>query len=168
MNTALAYASGIHRAHNCLYDGQPYSVHLEHVWDIANQYAYLCQIPGEEQPHVFAAAACHDLIEDTTTSYNDLVKEIGVKAADIVYNVSNELGKNRQERALKTYPKIASCSLSTFVKLCDRLANIRYSSRSGSSMFEKYKKEHRQFKEQLEKQEHFKLWLEIEKELTRK
>ena len=36
-----------------------------------------------------------------------------------------------------------------FVKICDRLANIKYSKDKGSSMFYKYKKEYTDFHKQL-------------------
>jgi hypothetical protein len=43
----------------------------------------------------------HDTIEDTRTSYNDAANHLGKDAADIVYAVTNEKGKNRAE-SLKT------------------------------------------------------------------
>ena len=41
----------------------------------------------------------HDLIEDTRVSYNDVMNHLGQEASDIVFAVTNDKGKNRQERA---------------------------------------------------------------------
>jgi (p)ppGpp synthase/HD superfamily hydrolase len=88
----------------------------------------------------------HDLIEDTRVSYNDVKKVLGEDAADIIYALSNEKGKNRKERANdKYYTGIRNTPGAVFVKLCDRIANVQYSKMTGSSMFEKYKKENIDF-----------------------
>jgi (p)ppGpp synthase/HD superfamily hydrolase len=106
---------------------------------------------GEEDQDVLAAAWCHDLLEDTALNYNDLKGVIGERASDIVYDVTNELGKNRKERAEKTYPKIAKNPLAIRVKLADRIANMEFSKQSGSGMFEKYCKESDSFHDALMK-----------------
>jgi len=45
----------------------------------------------------------HDLIEDCRVSYNDVKDALGQEAADIIYAVTNEKGKNRKERANDKY-----------------------------------------------------------------
>ncbi|MFM9449568.1 hypothetical protein ACKI1Y_44750, partial [Streptomyces acidiscabies] len=69
----------------------------------------------------------HDTTEDCRINYNDVKSEFGELVADFVYRVTNELGRNRVERADKTYPKIAECAIATWVKLCDRISNMRFS-----------------------------------------
>lgn len=91
---------------------------------------------------LFAACYLHDVIEDCNVTYNDLVGVVGVKVADIVYDVTSELGKNRKERNEKTYPKIYKNPAAQIVKLCDRIANTE---NRDSSMYEKYKKENPAF-----------------------
>jgi len=60
--------------------------------------------------------------------------------------VTNEKGKNRAERANKRYyDGIVETPGATFVKLCDRFANLRYGKMMKSPMFEKYKKEQDHF-----------------------
>jgi len=67
--------------------------------------------------------------------------------ADIIYAVSNEKGKNRKERANdKYYEGIRQTEGASFVKICDRIANVQYSKMTGSKMFEMYKKENEHFK----------------------
>jgi (p)ppGpp synthase/HD superfamily hydrolase len=75
------------------------------------------------------------------------VKEhLGQEAADIIYAVTNEKGKNRKERGgVKYYEGIRQTPGAVFVKLCDRIANVQYSKMTKSRMFEMYKKEHQDF-----------------------
>lgn len=89
----------------------------------------------------------HDLIEDTTVSFNDVKGKLGKRVADIIFDVSNELGRNRADRANKTYPKIQQNSDAIIVKLCDRIANTRYSRTvmATSTMYEKYVSEYSEF-----------------------
>ena len=127
----LNFASEQHAARNLLYNNQPYSVHLKAV------YAVLEPLFGDNDV-VMQAALCHDLLEDTGITYNDLQTSVGLAVADVVYDVTNELGKNRKERAERTYPKIAANPLAVIVKVADRIANTSYSKTSGSSMYGKY------------------------------
>lgn len=124
------------------YGDGPYSDHLRIVY--SNLLSF-----GIIDEDILKAAICHDILEDTTLTYNDLADVIGKNAADIVYDVTNELGKNRKERALKTYPKIAANPKAIVVKVADRIANTAYSKDSGSSMYDKYCREFPDFKSHL-------------------
>lgn len=124
------------------YGDGPYSDHLRHVYFALEGF-------GITDEDILIAGICHDLLEDTTLTYNDLKEAIGVNAADIVYDVTNELGKNRKERALKTYPKIAANPKAIMVKIADRIANTTFSKDSGSSMYDKYCREFPDFKSHL-------------------
>lgn len=128
----------------------PYEFHLRMVAQAAKDFIHL--IPdsndGETQfrDNVTMAAYGHDLIEDTRVSYNDVKEVLGLQAADIIYAVSNEKGKNRKERANdKYYEGIRNTPGAVFVKLCDRIANVQYSKMTKSRMFEMYKKENDEF-----------------------
>ena len=87
----------------------------------------------------------HDVLEDTHLSYNDIKKEFGEDIAELVYAVTDELGRNRKERKEKTYPKIKGNPKAIAVKLCDRIANVREAKSSASKMFRMYKDEHAEF-----------------------
>lgn len=131
------YAIKCHEQTNHTYDGKPYSVHLLMVFNIALENIEL--IPFENRETVIAACWAHDVIEDCRETYNDVSDVLGKEVADIVYALSNEKGKTRQERAnYKYYDGIKKCEFATFVKICDRLANIQYSKESGSTMLKKY------------------------------
>ncbi len=128
----------------------PYEFHLRMVAQAANDFIHL--VPdssnGEitHRETITMAAYGHDLIEDTRVSYNDVKEVLGLKAADIIYAVSNEKGKNRKERANdKYYEGIRNTPGAVFIKLADRIANVQYSKMTKSRMFEMYKKENDNF-----------------------
>jgi (p)ppGpp synthase/HD superfamily hydrolase len=96
--------------------------------------------------HCGKAVFGHDLIEDTRVSYNDVKNQLGEEAADIIYAVTNDKGKNRKERAGDNYYEgIRNTPGAVFVKLCDRIANVQYGKMTKSRMFEMYKKENSEF-----------------------
>ena len=121
----------------------PYEYHLYRVVEKLDQIIYTSSISLEEElkQTLIDAAWCHDTLEDCNISYNDLKKVVGEKVADIVYDVTNELGKNRKERNERTYPKIRKNWAATIVKIADRMAN------SEGPLFDMYKSEFPSFKE---------------------
>lgn len=150
-----------HEGTNHMYDKYlPYEFHLRMVHNVGQQFKHLL---GDEEystggvvinpmTQVSTRNACmlacwgHDLIEDTRVSYNDVKEHLGQEAADIIYALTNEKGKNRKERANdKYYEGIRNTKGAVFVKLCDRIANVQYSKMTGSRMFEMYKKENPEF-----------------------
>lgn len=134
-----------HRSTNHMYDTYlPYEFHLRMVATAAKDFLHL--LPKSLRESCEIAAYGHDLIEDTRVSYNDVKTVLGEQAADIVYAVSNEKGKNRKERANEKYYKgIRETPGAVFVKLCDRIANVQYSKMTQSRMFEMYRKENENF-----------------------
>lgn len=145
---ARKYASQCHRDTNHLYDGMPYTVHLASVSNVAERFKHL--IPSDDWETVVAACWCHDLIEDTRQTYNDVKCATNEQVAEIVYALTNEKGKNRKERANdKYYAGIKDIPHATFVKLCDRIANVEYSIEQNSRMAYLYKKEKSEFIEKL-------------------
>jgi (p)ppGpp synthase/HD superfamily hydrolase len=149
VSKAREYATLKHFETNHKYDGQPYDVHLQMVYDFAVKYIHL--LPNNKvASDVLAACWVHDVIEDCRQTYNDVKNVLGITVADIAYALTNEKGKNRKERANdKYYSGIRNTPYAAFIKICDRLANSTYSKQSGSSMINAYKKENKEFKEQL-------------------
>jgi len=122
------------------YDTHLYSYHLEMVADVANKFIHL--IPEKDRDVVISSAFCHDLIEDARVTYGDVLKATCLEVAEIVYALTNEKGKTRKERANdKYYEGIRNTQYATFVKLCDRIANVHYSMSQRSRMLEVYRKE---------------------------
>lgn len=152
-----------HRNTNHMYDTYlPYEFHLRMVVQVYKDFKHLLPemlLTREEsvyhnsfetidETHHAIELACfgHDLIEDTRVSYNDVYHKLGRNVAEIIYALTNEKGKNRDERANdKYYEGIRNTPGAVFVKLCDRIANVQYSKMTKSRMFEMYKKENTNF-----------------------
>lgn len=131
-------AHRLHDSVNQFYDGdKPYGYHLDMVAKEVYAYGHLVLVGEDELLPLFMGAWFHDSIEDARVSYNDvkkialkfgLTKEQAFLASEIVYALTNEKGRNRKERAGKRYYEgIRNTPYAPFVKMCDRMANIRYS-----------------------------------------
>ena len=151
----LERASEIHAGVNQFYDSdKPYSYHLESVLKNVLEYGPdIVQFSVYED--ILAFGACfHDAIEDARLTYNDVMKiaseyfehESAVMAADIVYALTNEKGKNRAARENdKYFEGVRSTKYAAFVKCCDRLANFEYAINNNSKMVKAYYKEMPEF-----------------------
>lgn len=138
-------ASGFHFSTNHLYDGKPYTVHLEMV-DTEARYYMEDHIQPDKKDQILAACWLHDTIEDCRLTYNDVKKLTNEYVANIVYAVSNEKGKTREERANeKYYAGIRETEGAVFVKLCDRIANVKYSDKTNNRMWITYRAENNKF-----------------------
>lgn len=139
---ARMYAAVMHGA-QVYNDEMPYTIHLERVVQVLERF-------GFNEPVMICAGWLHDSIEDTTTNYNAIRERFGKDVAELVFAVSSELGRNREERNGKTYPKIkAAGSLAIALKLADRIANVEFGLANGGGMVAKYAKEYGKFKEAL-------------------
>jgi len=163
---ARIYAINCHDEVNHTYDCAPYSCHLDLVKQYAEKYKHL--IPEEDLETALAACWCHDVIEDTRQTYNDVKNATNEAIAEIVYALTNEKGKTRKERANdKYYNGIRQCGeVAMFVKICDRLANILYSKRTDSTMLDKYRREMGDFKYQLHHDNFVEMFKEMDELLT--
>jgi hypothetical protein len=141
---AFLVAEKAHR--NQTYDIYPYLYHIKQVHAIAKQLGY--------DETIRVACILHDALEDTELSYNDLKKAFGEEVAEIVYCVTDELGRNRTERKEKTFPKILSNWKATVVKLCDRIANIKQSKLYNIEKYKMYRKESAVFVNELKCESH--------------
>ncbi len=105
----------------------------------------------------------HDTIEDARQTYNDVKKVLGEEVAEIAYALTNEKGRNRKERANdKYYNGIIETKGARFVKICDRLANIKYSTTKNSNIKSVYLKEFNDFKLKLYHDDYDEMFKEME------
>lgn len=111
----------------------PYEKHLDDVVDVLKRYGF--------SGKYIVAGYLHDSIEDDGISYNDIKKNFGVDVAEMVYCVTDELGRNRKEKKEKTLPKTASNPDAIILKLADRIANIEHGGK-----VDMYAKEYQEFK----------------------
>ena len=141
---ARLYAADKHSAANHNYDQYPYTFHLQMVVNAAQQFIHL--IPEEARRNVLAGCWVHDVIEDARETYNDVKKALNEDIAELAYALTNDKGRTRQERAgEKYYAGIRNTPYATFVKLCDRIANVTHSKNTGSRMLDVYRKENSAF-----------------------
>ena len=136
---AKRFAANAHKGQKHMDD--PYTKHLADVVRVLGEF----NIQGD----LLIAAWLHDTLEDTETSMEDLRSKFGPKVAEVVFCVTDEPGKNRQERHTKTYPKIAKSLEAITLKLADRIANVRNCWDSRDHRLFMYKKEHKGFRKAL-------------------
>jgi (p)ppGpp synthase/HD superfamily hydrolase len=161
MNNTIKWCFEQHKKTNHFYDDYlPYEFHLrmalnvyedfKHLLDDVDDYFMGNYVPDMRKGETivtlreacYYATAGHDLIEDCRLSYNDVKSKLGSEAAEIIYAVTNEKGKTRDERANdKYYEGIRNTKGAVFVKLCDRIANVQYSKMTKSRMFQMYRNE---------------------------
>lgn len=128
----------IYKHGNQTYGDVPYVKHLDDV-------IYILIEHGFDKDKYILSGYLHDIIEDTDTSYNDINKAFGKEIAEIIYCLTDELGKNRKERKEKTYSKLRTNTDSVIIKLADRIANIQNGIKNGSSILKTYVDEHGDF-----------------------
>lgn len=120
----------------------PYGHHLDMVVDEIRNFGHLVVTEEDDVLPLVFGGYYHDSIEDARLTYND-VKAIARRwmsdsqalvAAEIVYALTNEKGRNRSERAGERYYEgIRQTPFAPFAKLCDRLANVRFSCQSNDA-----------------------------------
>ena len=144
----------IHKDVNQYYDDKPYSYHLNAVAEYVIKYLPEILEKSEDIIPVIFGAYFHDSIEDARLTYNDVLKiakeymsdKQAYVAAEIVYALTNEKGRNRHERANdKYYEGIRNTPYAPLVKACDRLANYNYAKKTKSKMVKCYEKEMQDF-----------------------
>lgn len=111
----------------------PYEKHLDDVVEVLKRLGYSGKF--------IVAGYLHDSMEDDAISYNDLKRHFGIDVAEMVFCVTDELGRNRKEKKEKTLPKTASNPDAIIVKLADRIANIEQGGK-----IDMYAKEYDEFK----------------------
>lgn len=133
LRDALFVAENAHK--NQRYDEIfPYMKHIYDVIDVLKRFDF-------KSNKMLIAAALHDAIEDDGISYNDIKKHFNIEVAEMVYCVTDELGRNRKEKKEKTLPKTAGNPDAIILKLADRIANIEHGGK-----IDMYAKEYQEFK----------------------
>lgn len=142
---AKDYAIRRHREVNHHYDAvHSYAYHLQMTVDVANRFIYL--IPEGDRADVLGGCWVHDIIEDARETYNNVKKATNKTIAEYAYACTNEKGRTRKERASKSYYEgIKAYKHATFIKLCDRIANVTFSIKNKSSMSAMYANEFEDF-----------------------
>lgn len=135
---AEMFARGAHAGQK--HGDRPYWKHLQDVTDVLKRM-------GVTDEPIWCAAWLHDTVEDTPVTYQDLKQLFGEEVAELVWRVTDELGRNRKERKEKTWPKTAETSASLILKLADLAANVEACFREPSKLQQMYRKEWPEMKE---------------------
>lgn len=168
-SAAMAFALERHgqQDHGCLKIGD----HLKDVAENVKKH-YDPNVNYCSPEIVVAAAWLHDVIEDTTTTEEEINQLFGLSVGTIVHYLTDKDGKNRMERHLRTYHLIRRSTDATLVKLCDRRHNQARSIEHGERWMSMYLKEYIYFKFALwEPNEFVELWEELDhqyEEMNRK
>lgn len=120
----------------------PYSFHLDMVEKQGIKFKHLIDSSNEA---IWIGIYGHDSIEDARMTYNDLIVLCGTEAAEIIFLCTEDKGRNRADRKSDVwYNQLVKNKEAVFVKLCDIIANVKFSLLTNSSMYFKYKSEYTQ------------------------
>ena len=175
-----------HHVTNHMYDKYlPYEFHLRMVDEVRKEFQHLYMKPiigeglyltveGIIETVLRYACFGHDLVEDVRVSWNDIVKKLiessfskplAIFTADLIRSVTNDgRGRNRDERMPDyIYEEMKLQQYGVFIKLCDRIANVRYGLLTKSSKTEMYRRELPKFKAKLYTEGMYEeMWTELE------
>ncbi len=127
----------------------PYGHHLDMMVKELLQYAPLAVNREEDVLPLVFGGYYHDSIEDARLTFNDVLrkaqrwmtKEQALMATEIVYALTNDKGRTREERAgERYYDGIRHTPYAPLAKLCDRLANVAYSCMTEDAQGERMRK----------------------------
>lgn len=131
--TSREFAANAHAEQGDLYGGEPYVIHLDEVVRILAFFGFVSQI-------YIDAGFCHDTIEDTVVTYEELQKRYGTMVANIVYACSG-FGPNRRARMADILEKVCDFMEAAIVKAADRIANVENARATNRGLFLMYVKE---------------------------
>ena len=140
------------------YGRQPYSYHLEAVANVLGEFGY-------HDESLQSAAWLHDVLEDTSVTYEDLIRAgFPVIVATYVQCVTAEGGESRKERNRLAYKKIRKSLEATVLKLADRIANVRECVSNKDPKLRVYRGEYSEFRTALMTgdQDARKMWRELD------
>lgn len=126
VNEALFFATEKHKNQNMYYPNEmPYSAHIFGVMLGAVKYASLMKEKIDFN-FLVCTALLHDTLEDTNTSYEELVKKFGEKVANGVKALTKNENLPKKEQMKDSIERIKKEPIEVWiVKLSDRLFNMR-------------------------------------------
>lgn len=105
------------------YTGEPYIVHPKEVMELVQKYS-------EHSLEMLAAAWLHDTLEDTETTYSELVMEFGAPVANLVNELTDQFSHpsfgNRAKRKEMECSRLGRISeQAQTIKLADLVSNSK-------------------------------------------
>lgn len=118
---ALAFAAHKHRDQRRKDQGA--SPYINHPVTLAH---ILVTDGGVTDPVAIAGALLHDTVEDTDTTYEELVAQFGKEVADVVMEVTDDKALPKAERKeLQVTHAPHMSTAAKLVKIADKTANLR-------------------------------------------
>lgn len=134
VESARAYALRAHGDQG--YGPMPWAWHFDHVAELASRHGERAQV----------LAYLHDVLEDTSVTFDDLVEEFGRVVAEEVEMLSDPSGTRKERHAgMCARMRTAPAHVVT-VKACDRLVNVRASYEFAPDLLSMYRKERETFR----------------------
>ncbi|MHA1380402.1 MAG: HD domain-containing protein [Candidatus Helarchaeota archaeon] len=133
INKAIKFAKEKHKNQRRKYGlREPYVEHPFRVVIILKNYT--------DDEDTIIAAYLHDTIEDTKTTYNEILNEFGIRVANFVNELTSDKRKaSEMGKAAYLVEKMNKMSGSAFlIKLCDRLDNVSGLSIESSDFVQRY------------------------------
>lgn len=122
---------------------KPYTYHLERVEKVLARF-------GFDDEDFAVCAWLHDIIEDCLgVEYENVREGFGEEIANVVYCVTNFVGRNRREKFKYTYQKMRENKRAIIIKLADRIANIENGLENQTKYVDMYRSEWPSFREAL-------------------
>jgi guanosine-3',5'-bis(diphosphate) 3'-pyrophosphohydrolase len=118
---ALRFAEEKHKGQKRKVSGEDYISHPIAVSYLASNFK-----KSKNLVSIICAAILHDTVEDTHTSYPEILEAFGMEIACIVFELTSD-EKEIDRIGKGEYLKKKLCGISSyslFLKLCDRLSNI--------------------------------------------
>ena len=118
---AIAFAAAKHR--NQRRKDAEASPYINHPLQLAH---VLATEGGISDLKTLMAAVLHDTVEDTETSYDELVERFGKRVADVVMEVTDDktlVKEDRKRRQVEHAPHMSKRA--ALVKLADKTCNLR-------------------------------------------
>jgi (p)ppGpp synthase/HD superfamily hydrolase len=136
------------------YTSEPYTYHLSKVHREVCRGIRRKPTSPEKTLVLMQAAWLHDVLEDTETTKTELSEQFGQEVADLVDAVTNDVpGNTRRERSQGYYAKIVRGGPDAlFLKLADRIANVKHCWKTRSPLLFMYHKEYGDFRKALKGQ----------------
>jgi len=115
-------------------DGRPYIVHPKAVAELVKTYG------GDAEQ--ISTGWLHDTLEDTKTTYEELVQEFNQIIADYVHYLTNPKDLDKSKKSEFIIKKLNTMPLDVvMIKLCDRLDNVSDFKTADPNFVRSYKQE---------------------------
>lgn len=122
---AWNYASAIHKGQKLPGSDIPY---INHLGLVAMEATAAIAKGGIQKPNILTLCALlHDSIEDTSTTYQDIIKIFGIKIADGVLSLTKNADlPSKSEQMKDSINRIMRQPKEVWmVKICDRITNLQ-------------------------------------------